>query len=61
MAHPVTHMPCLDDLDAPCLGQPALYAAAVVTHLAHCHVQYAGPCADATSDALPHQQIGQQV
>jgi len=35
MAHPVTHMPYLDDLDAPCLGQPDLHAVAVSgAHLA---------------------------
>ena len=47
MAHPVTHMPCLDDLDAPCLGQPDLYAVAVSEgHLAHYPDQYAAQCAD---------------
>ena len=39
-------MPCLDDLDAPCLGQPDLYAvAASEGHLARYRDQYEGPCA----------------
>jgi hypothetical protein len=62
MAHQVTHMVYLDDLDALCRGQPDLYAVAVSgAHLVHCRDQHAGPCADAISDALPHQQIGQQI
>jgi len=61
MAHQVTRTTCPDDPGAPCLGQPDLYAVAVLGHLAHCRDHYAGPCADATSNALQHQQIGQQV
>ena len=62
MAHPVTHMPCLDDPDALRLHQLDLHADAVLgAHLAHLRDQYAGPCADAISDALQHQQIGQQI
>ena len=59
MAHQGTHMLCPDGPDALCLCQPDLYAVAVSgAHLFHQHV---GPCADATSDALPHQQVGQQI
>ena len=36
MAHQVTHMVYLDDLDALCQGQPDLYAVAVLgAHLPH--------------------------
>ena len=36
MAHQVTHMAYLEDLDALCRGQPDLYAVAVSgAHLAH--------------------------
>ena len=59
MAHQATHMAYLEDLDVLCQGQLDLYAVAVSgAHLFHQHV---GPCADATSDALPHQQVGQQI
>jgi len=34
MAHQVTRTTCPDDPDAPCLGQPDLYAVAVLGHLA---------------------------
>ena len=62
MAHQVTRTTYPEGPDAPCRGQPDLYAVAVSgAHLAHCHDHYAGPCADAISDALPHQQIGQQI
>ena len=59
MAHQVTHMLCPDDPDVPCQGQPDLYA--VVVSEAHLFHQHVDPCADATPDALPHQQIGQQI
>ena len=56
MAPLVTRTTYPEDPDAPCLGQPDLYAVAVSgAHLAHWPDQHAGPCAAATSDALSRQ------
>ena len=53
MDRQVTRTTYPEDPDALCLGQLDLYAVVVLEgRLVHLRHQYAGPCADATPDAL---------
>ena len=61
MVHQVTRTTYPEGPDALRLHQPDLYADVSEGRLVHLHDQYAGPYADATPDALSHQQIGQQI